>query len=103
MTDPTGQSFLSYRRSRTDDARTLIEAQHDIGIPTWQDLSDLTEGHTDDELRAVLADDAVANAVAYLTPDVATSIVITRTELPGITARVDRNDGFFLVPVAAGG
>ena len=102
-TDPTGLSFLSYRRSCVDDARLLIRAQHDIGIPTWQDLANLEEGHTDQQLRSVLADDAIANAVAYLTPDVVDSAVITKTELPCIVVRIDRKDGFFLVPVAARG
>lgn len=37
MTDPTGRSFLSYRRGRKDEAALLIAAQHDHGIPTWQD------------------------------------------------------------------
>src|SRR5271169_3836109 len=54
MTDPTGRSFLSYRRTRLDEARLLIEAQHDVGIPTWQDLSELDEGHTDALLRETL-------------------------------------------------
>jgi hypothetical protein len=103
MTDPTGRSFLSYRRSRVNEARLLIEAQHDVGIPTWHDLSELDEGHTDALLREVLAADATANAVCWLTPDVEESDVITRTELPGILKRVDANDGFFMVPVAAGG
>ncbi len=81
----------------------LIMAQHDVGIPTWQDLNNLGEGHTDHQLRAVLNEDRIANAIAYLTHDVVGSAVITRTELPGIVARADRNDGFFLVPVAARG
>jgi len=102
-TDPAGLSFLSYRRSCVDDARLLAMAQHDIGIPTWQDLTNLEEGHTDQQLRSVLAGDSIANAVAYLTPDVAASAVITKTELPCIVARIDRKDGFFLVPVAARG
>ena len=95
MTDPTGRSFLSYRRTRLNEARLLIEAQHDVGIPTWQDLSDLDEGHTDALLREALAADTTANAVCWLTPDVEKSDVITRTELPGILKRIDQNDGFF--------
>jgi hypothetical protein len=31
MTDATGRSFLSYRRTRSNEARLLIEAQHDLG------------------------------------------------------------------------
>lgn len=103
MTDPTGRSFLSYRRTRIDEARLLIEAQHEVGIPTWQDLSDLDSGHTDELLRQALASETTANALCWLTPDVADSPVITRTEIPCILARVDRNDGFFMIPVAAGG
>lgn len=103
MTDPTGRSFLSYRRTRLGEARLLIEAQHDLGIPTWQDLSDLDAGHTDALLRETLEAETTANAVCWLTPDIEESNVITRTELPGIVKRIDKNDGFFMVPVAAGG
>lgn len=103
MTDPTGRSFLSYRRTRLQEARLLIEAQHDLGIPTWQDLSNLDEGHADALLREALAADTTANALCWLTPDVEASAVITRTELPAILKRIEQNDGFFMVPVAAGG
>jgi SMODS-associated and fused to various effectors sensor domain len=103
MTDATGRSFVSYRRTRVDEVRLLIEAQHDVGIPTWQDLSDLDAGHTDALLACVLADETTANALCWLTPDVESSNVITRTELPAIMRRMGRNDGFFMVPVAAGG
>lgn len=103
MTDPTGRSFLSYRRTRLQEARLLIEAQHDLGIPTWQDLSNLDEGHADALLREALAADTTANALCWLTPDVEASAVITRTELPAILKRVEQNDAFFMVPVAAGG
>ena len=103
MTDVTGRSFLSYRRTRIDEARLLIEAQHDVGIPTWQDLSELDEGHTEVLLREALADETTANALCWLTPDIETSVVITRTELPSIMRRIERSDGFFMVQVAAGG
>ncbi len=103
MTDPTGRSFLSYRRTRLSEAKLLIEAQHDLGVPTWQDLNDLEEGHTDTLLREILDSPTTANAVCWLTPDVEQSDVITRTELPRICTRLERHDGFFMVPVAAGG
>jgi CBASS immunity sensor of nucleotide second messenger signals len=103
MTDATGRSFLSYRRTRVQEARLLIEAQHDLGIPTWQDLSELEEGHTEALLQEALADETTANAVCWLTPDVESSAVITRIELPAIMRRVERKDGFFMIPVAAGG
>src|SRR5438105_1060642 len=92
MTDATGRSFLSYRRSRIAEAALLVQAQHDVGIPTWQDLTDLEEAHTDDKLREALADPSTANAVAWLTPDVVDSTTITKTELPGIARRLDRKD-----------
>src|ERR1700733_2373198 len=103
MTDATGRSFVSYRRTRVDEVRLLVEAQHDVGIPTWQDLSDLEEGHTEALLAEALADETTANALCWLTPDVESSNVITRTELPAIMRRVERNDEFFMIPVAAGG
>ena len=103
MTDATGRSFISYRRTRLNEARLLVEALHDVGVPTWQDLSDLSEGHTDELLREVLAAETTANSVCWLTPDIEKSDVIIRTELPSIMKRIDRNDGFFMVPVVAGG
>jgi hypothetical protein len=103
MTDATGRSFLSYRRTRVEEARLLIEALHDLGIPTWQDLSELEEGHTEALLEEALAEEKTANAVCWFTPDVEASAVITRTELPAMMRRLDRKDGFFMIPVAAGG
>ena len=73
MTKPTGVSFISYRRSRLDEAELLINAQHDHGIPTWQDITDLPTGPTVPGLRKVLADPNTANALLWVTPDVADS------------------------------
>src|SRR5688500_1050143 len=99
MTDATGKSFLSYRRSRADEAALQITAQHDHGIPTWQDISDLAETPTGDELRRVLADRFTASAVLWITPDVKDSHVIRKIEVPCILKRVGDEDGFFLIPV----
>ena len=38
MTDPTGRSFLSYRRSRSEECARLIASQRERGIPTWRDV-----------------------------------------------------------------
>jgi hypothetical protein len=103
MTDPTGRSFLSYRRSRRDEAALLIQAQHDHGIPTWQDVHNLGSLPTEDELRRVLADPSTASAILFITPEVETSAVIREVEVPKIIQRAAANDGFFVVPVAAGG
>src|SRR5882672_4694412 len=103
MTDATGRSFLSYRRSRIGEARLLIAAQHDVGIPTWHDLSELDHGHPEQLIREALQDETTANALCWITPEVETSPVITRVELPSIMKRTDCRDGFFMVPCAAGG
>lgn len=103
MTDPTGRSFLSYRRARTDEAALLIAAQHDHGIPTWQDIQNLGSVPTEDELRRVLADPTIASAVLFITPEVETSPIIRNVEVPKIIQRTEVNDGFFAVPLAAGG
>lgn len=103
MTEPTGRSFLSYRRTRRHEAALLIAAQHDRGIPTWQDINNLGSVPTEDEIRRVLADPSTANAVLFITPEVETSPIIRNVEIPSIIQRVEAGDGFFVVPVAAGG
>jgi hypothetical protein len=103
VTDATGKSFLSYRRTRSGEASLLIAAQHDHGIPTWQDQRDLIETPTGDELKRILENRLTANAVLWISPDVETSDVIRKIEVPGILGRVRAEDGFFLIPVCAGG
>lgn len=102
-TDPTGRTFLSYRRTRRPEAELLIRGQHELGIPTWQDLEDLDEAQTATELRRVLCDPATASALLWLTPEVGTSATIRQIEAPEIVRREQAGDPFFLVPVAAGG
>jgi hypothetical protein len=103
MTDATGRSFISYRRSRAADAALLIAAQHDHGIPTWQDVKDLEEVPTGDALHEVLGNPFTASALLWITPDVKNSDVIRKIEVPNILKRASKRDGFFLVPVCAGG
>jgi hypothetical protein len=103
MTDPTGLSFLSYKRERKQEAALVIAAQHDHGIPTWQDVVNLEHKHTVSELRQVLDDPRTANAILWITPEVAASETIKQIEAPAILKRVQAGDGFFMVPVAAGG
>ena len=83
--------------------RCSCRAQHDHGIPTWQDVRDLGSVHTEDEIRRVLADPATASAVLFMTPDVEDSAMIRQVEIPNIVKRAAARDGFFVVPVAAGG
>ena len=103
MTDPTGRSFVSYRRSRGDECSRLVAALRERGIPTWRDVDDLNTEPTEDELRRVLRDDRTANVILWITPETATSGMITQVEAPVAVERHSRNDGFFIIPVVAGG
>lgn len=103
MTDAKGLCFLSYRRARSSEADLLVGALRDRGIPTWQDISDLATAPTEDELRRVLSDPATASAILFVTPEVEHSAIIRDVEAPYIVRRHLNNDGFFAVPVAAGG
>ena len=102
-TDPTGCSFLSYRRSRSTEAARLIAAQRERGIPTWRDVDDMNTEPTEDELRRILRDRHTANAILWVTPETAESGMIRKVEAPVAFERHGRSDGFFIVPVAAGG
>lgn len=103
MTDPTGRSFLSYRRVRHEDAIRLIQAQHERGIPTWQDIKDLGTEPTEDAIWRVLGDPSTANGILLITPEVEGSPIICKVEVPALLRRASHGDGFFLVPLAAGG
>lgn len=103
MTNPNGRSFLSYRRSRLQEAELLISAQHDVGVPTWQDVRNLENAPLEDELTRALHDSNTANAVLWVTPEIGTSDVVRRVEVPLILERARRGDAFFVNPVAAGG
>lgn len=101
-TDPTGRSFLSYRRSRLLEAQLVLGALHDRGVPTWQDMKDLESAPTNDALQAVIDDPLTANGILWLTPEVAQSEVIRQIEQVGLIRRATRGDDFFLLPVCAG-
>ena len=103
MTDPTGLSFVSYRRSRIEECTRLVAALRERGIPTWRDVDDLNTEPTESELRRVLGDDSVASAILWISPETAESSIIRKVEAPVALDRHARQDGFFVVPVAAGG
>lgn len=103
VTDATGRSFLSYRRSRLDEAKLLAQAQRDHGVPTWLDVDNLATAPTEDELRRVLSDSSIANAVLFITPEVETSAIIRNVEIVQVIRRAEARDAFFVVPLAAGG
>lgn len=103
MTNPMGQSFLSYRSSNRKEARLLILAQREHGIPTWHDVEDLEDGRTEDKIRQALESSNTANGVLLITPAVESSPMIRTVEARLLVRRAKAGDGFFLVPVAAGG
>ena len=103
MTDPTGRSFLSYRRSRSNECERLVAAQRERGIPTWRDVDDLNTEPTESELRRTIRDASTANVILWITPETADSPMIRNVEAPVALERHSRNDGFFVLPVAAGG
>jgi SMODS-associated and fused to various effectors sensor domain len=103
VTDPAGVSFVSYRRSRADETELLVRAQHDHGIPTWRDVDDLRTEPTEEEIVRILKDPRTANALIWATPEIEHSPMILRVEIPKIYARWKDRDGFFVIPVAAGG
>jgi hypothetical protein len=103
MADATGKGFISYRRSRAAEAALLVAAQHDHGIPTWQDVKNLEEVPTGDALHEVLGNPFTASALQGIPPEVKDSDIIRKIEVPSILKRANKKDGFFLVPVCAGG
>lgn len=103
MTDPTGRCFLSYRRKRSHEAKLLVLALHDVGVPAWQDIKDLDSEPTEEELRRVLDDPSTSSALLWVTPEIVDSPVIRKIEIPKVIERRRAGDGFFVQPVAAGG
>jgi hypothetical protein len=51
----------------------------------------------------VLADSSTAGAVLFITPEVEDSPIIRNVEVPRIIQRAEVGNGFFVVPLAAGG
>lgn len=103
MTNPRGKVFISYRRSRSSEISELVQAMHDRGVPTWRDINDLSYEPTEDAIRAELNSDDVSGAILWLTPDIEESHIIKEVEVRLILERYRRNDGFWVIPVAAGG
>ncbi len=67
------------------------------------DISDLGPGSTEEQIREALNAPTCSSALVWVTPEVESSPVIRRVEVPSIIARVRANDDFFGVFVAAGG
>jgi hypothetical protein len=98
-----GRVFVSYRRSRSAEVAMLAQALRDAGVPTWLDVADLRHEPVEDAVRAHLRDLSTSGAVLFLTPEVRGSCFIGGVEVPEILRRHGREDGFWLLPVVAGG
>jgi hypothetical protein len=103
VTNATGVCFLSYSRKRADEAALLVAALRDHGVPTWQDISHLASGQTEEELRSILTDENTASAILFVTPEVEKSDFIRNVEAPLVFERHLQRDGFWMIVVAAGG
>ncbi len=102
MTDPTGIGFLSYKRERANEAKLLVDIFRDHGILMWQDVDDLSFGTTETEIIQVLSKPETAFAVLLVTPEVEQSHMIREVEVHNIFSRVANDNGFYVVPIAAG-
>src|SRR6266403_5203265 len=103
LTHAAGVCFLSYSRKRADEAALLVAALRDHGVPTWQDISHLASGQTEEELRHILTDENTSSAILFVTPEVESSDFIRIVEAPLIFKRHLERDGFWIFVVAAGG
>ena len=82
VTNATGVCFLSYSRKRADEAAILVAALRDHGVPTWQDISHLASGQTEEKLRRILTDENTTSAILFVTPEVENSDFIRIVEAP---------------------
>ena len=103
MTNPSGKIFISYKRERADEMRLLVEALHERGIPTWQDIHNLGAGNFVQEIKTALKDSETAGALIWLTPEVADSATVRNVEIPKLLERAEEDEAFVLQPVLAGG
>jgi hypothetical protein len=103
-TNPTGRSYLSYQRSRVEEARLLIAAQHDRGIPTHQALIDLPAEEPEKSITRTLADSGTANAILWLTPRLKSNPLRLK-EVSAVFERTaqDRDEAFFVQPLLPAG
>lgn len=97
MTEITGNTFISYRRSQVDIVEGLVASLHEHGIPTWRDLTDLRTEPTQKELRRVIRDSSTSSGVVVVSQDTPKSEIILELELPELHARWCDNEDFYVV------
>ena len=104
MTDPTGSVFISYRRSPArpagnGEATLVCDALRRAGVPTWRDLDSLAYEPTEEALVAALDDPSLSGAILLVSPEVASSPIVSRIEAVRIFRRYRAGDGFWVLPV----
>jgi len=104
LTNSTGRSYLSYQRSRADEARLLIAALHERGIPTIQDVAEIDEDQPEKAVKRSIDDSGTANAIVWLTPGMRANSR-RHKEVTAIFERAAQahQNGFFVHPLLAGG
>ena len=104
MTDPMGTVFISYRRSPArpagnGEATLVCDALRRAGVPTWRDLDSLAYEPTEEALVAALDDPSLSGAILLVSPEVASSPIVSRIEAVRIFRRYRAGDGFWVLPV----
>lgn len=99
MVNVNGRMFICYSRKRLDDVTNIIHSFADHGIPTWQDVKDLSNRQTETEIRSVLQGSDISGAIMYVTPEVGDSPMIKTVEAPEIIKRAVADRDFILVIV----
>lgn len=94
QTDPTGRWFVSYRRSRLSEIERLVARLHKVGVPTWQDRTNLASEQTVEAIAESLESAETAGAIIWLSKDVALSPIILQEEAPRILKRARARNGF---------
>lgn len=93
----SGPVFISYRQS--DGSATAVALAwllRAVGIPVWQDQTDLPPGDTESRLDEALAV-GLSGGCLVVTPDIAKSGVVRTVELPRLYALASDPDFSFVV------
>jgi len=92
--DPTGKTFLSYRRSRVEEVSRLAQCLREHGVPTWKDVDDLGSEATVEGLEGALSSVHTSGGLVWVSRDLGESSIIMREEIPSILRRARLRNGF---------
>jgi hypothetical protein len=94
--------FLSYAHEDTQAVKQLQLQLNLRGVRAWRDVTDLLLGAaTRQEIAQAIEREADALAL-YITPAYLASEFIWEVEVPAALRRIEREPGFFLVPILQG-